>query len=150
MKIILRKNVDNLGKIGDIVNVKDGYARNYLIPRGYAYLAKEGAIKRIEIEKKQYLKQVEKTKEDAKLLAAKISDTQITVKMKVGEDSKLYGSVTNQMIAEELAAKGFDIDKRYILIEDTIKTLGIFDVKVKLHSEVMTSIKVWVIDEKEQ
>jgi large subunit ribosomal protein L9 len=150
MKIILRKNVDNLGKIGDIVNVKDGYARNYLIPRGYAYLAKEGAIKRIEIEKKQYLKQVEKTKEDAKLLAAKISDTQITVKMKVGEDSKLYGSVTSQMIAEELAAKGFDIDKRYILIEDTIKTLGIFDVKVKLHSEVMTSIKVWVIDEKEQ
>jgi large subunit ribosomal protein L9 len=99
MKIILRKNVDNLGKIGDIVNVKDGYARNYLIPRGYAYLAKEGAIKRIEIEKKQYLKQVEKTKEDAKLLAAKISDTQITVKMKVGEDSKLYGSVTSQMIA---------------------------------------------------
>jgi large subunit ribosomal protein L9 len=150
MKIILRKNVDNLGKIGDIVNVKDGYARNYLIPRGYAYLSKEGAIKRIEIEKKQYLKQVEKTKEDAKLLAAKISDTQITVKMKVGEDSKLYGSVTSQMIAEELAAKGFDIDKRYILIEDTIKTLGIFDVKVKLHSEVMTSIKVWVIDEKEQ
>ncbi len=150
MKIILRKNVDNLGKIGDIVNVKDGYARNFLIPRGFAYLAKEGAIKRIEIEKKQYLKQVEKTKEDAKLLATQISDTQVTVKMKVGEDSKLYGSVTNQMIAEELAAKGFEIDKKYILIEETIKTLGVFDVKVKLHSDVITSIKVWVIDEKEQ
>ncbi len=150
MKIILRKNVENLGKIGDIVTVKDGYARNYLIPREFAYLAKAGSIKRIEIEKKQYQKQLEQTVEEAKVLASKISDTQVTIKMKVGEDSKLYGSVTNQMIAAELAVKGFDIDKKYILIEEAIKTLGVFDVKVKLHSDVSTAIKVWVIDEKEQ
>ncbi len=150
MKIILRKDLENLGKVGDVVNVKDGYARNYLIPYGFAYVARSGAIKRIEFEKQQYLKQVEQIKEEAIQLANKMADTQVIIKMKVGDEGKLYGSVSNQIIATELVNKGFNIDKKYIVVEETIKTLGVFDVKVKLHPEVVTSIKVWVIDEKEQ
>lgn len=150
MKVILRRNIDKLGKIGDIVTVKDGYARNYLLPRSLAYFAKDGMMKRIEVEKKQYLKHVEKMKTAAEELAVKISDIQLSIPMKVGEESKLYGSVTNQMVANELAEKGFTIEKKYIIIEEPIKTLGVFDVKVKLHPEVSTNIKVWVIDEEQK
>ena len=150
MKIILRKNVDNLGQVGDVVNVKNGYARNYLIPYGFAYIAREGALKKIEEEKQQYLQQVAKEKQDAEALAAQMADTQVNIKMKVGSDSKLYGSVTNQIIAAALTEKNFNIDKRFVILEEPIKTLGIFDVKIKLHPEVSTSVKVWVTDEKEQ
>ncbi len=150
MKIILRSNIDKLGKIGDIVSVKDGYARNYLLPRSLAYYAKEGMMKRIEIEKKQYLRQVEKIKTVAEELAVKLADVQLTVAMKVSEEGKLYGSVTNQMLAIELADKGFDVEKKYIFIEEPIRTLGVFDVKVKLHSEVNATVKVWVIDESQK
>jgi len=148
MKIILRKNVDKLGKVGDVVNVKDGYARNFLIPREFAYLAKEGAVKRVEVEKKKLLSLSEKAKSTAQELATKISDLQVTISMKVdGTTNKLYGSVSNQTIATNLIELGYDVDKNSIIIEEPIKTLGIFDVKVKLHSEVIPNIKVWVIAE---
>jgi len=150
MKVILRKDVKNLGEVGDVVNVKDGYARNYLLPREIAYLAKEGSVRRIEAEKKRNIKAAEKMKETAEQLALKLADVQVSIHMKVGEEGRLYGSVTNQMISAELMSKGFDIDKKYILMDDAIRTLGIFDVKIKLHPDVSTAIKVWVIDEKEQ
>ncbi len=149
MKVILRQDVDKLGTMGDIANVKDGYARNYLIPRGFAYLATDGAMKRLEVEKRQYLKRMEEEKGKAEALAEKIVDVQISIAMKVGEEGRLYGSVTPQMIGQELALKGYDIDRRNIVIEDAIKSLGVFDVKVKLHPEVVATLKVWVINEDE-
>lgn len=147
MKVILRKDINTLGTIGEIVGVKDGYARNYLIPRNLAYYASPGAIKRIEVEKKQLAKRHAKEKDYAEQIAAQLLELQISIPMKVGEEGKLYGSVTSQMIANELNAKGFDIDKRNIFIEEAIKSLGVFDVKVKLHTEVNGNLKIWVIAE---
>jgi large subunit ribosomal protein L9 len=147
MKVILRKDVDNLGQMGEVVTVKDGYARNYLIPRSLAYSATPGAMRALEAEKKHLAKRIAKEKSGAEELAAKLSEVQVSVAMKVGEESRLYGSVTPQMIAQELSVKGFDIDRRTIIIEDAIKTLGVFDVKVKLHPEVTATVKVWVISE---
>jgi large subunit ribosomal protein L9 len=149
MKIILRKNVQNLGTIGDVVNVKDGYARNFLFPRELAYLATDSSLKRIEIEKRKTLSKMAQEKENAEKLAATISELQLSIPMKVSEEGNLYGSVTNQLISDVLAKENFEIDKRNILLDEPIKTLGIFDVKIKFHPEVFTTIKVWVIDENE-
>jgi len=150
MKVILRKNVDKLGKVGDVVNVKDGYARNFLIPREFAFLAKDGAMKRIEVERKKILSMHERAKTAAQGIADKISDLQLTISMKVDESTKkLYGSVNNQTIATKLTELGYAIDKNNVILDEPIKTLGIFDVKVKLHSEIIPNIKVWVIAEEE-
>ncbi len=149
MKIILRQDVPNLGDMGEVVNVKDGYARNYLIPREMAYFASEGAIKRIEVEKKQYTKKLADEKVSAEATAEKIADLQISIPMKVGDEGKLYGSVTQQLIAQELSLRGFEIDRRNIVIDEPIRTLGVFDVKVKLHPEVISDLKIWVISEEE-
>lgn len=149
MKVILRKNVPNLGTIGDVVNVKDGYARNYLFPRELAYLATENALKRIEIEKRKMLSKLVKEKEIAEKLAAELSNIQLSIPMKVTEEGNLYASVNSQLIAEKLAEMNYNIEKKNILLDEPIKTLGVFDVKVKLHSEVTTSIKIWVINEEE-
>jgi large subunit ribosomal protein L9 len=147
MKVILRKDVANLGNIGDIINVKDGYARNYLIPRNLAYYATDAALKKLEIEKKRYAKFVEQEKAKAEELAAKFAEIQLSIPMKVGEEGKLYGSVTQQMIADELAVHNINVDKRNIIIDEPIKSLGVFDVKVKLHPDVLATLKVWVISE---
>lgn len=149
MKVILRQDIEKLGKIGEIVTVKDGFARNFLLPREMVYLATPGALNRLEQERKQYAKRMAKLKGEAETLAAKLAEVQVSIPMKVGEEGKLYGSVTPQMIAQELASKGHEIDRRTIIIEDPIKSMGIFDVKVKLHSEVFAVLKVWVINEEE-
>ncbi|MCK5740835.1 MAG: 50S ribosomal protein L9 [Chlorobi bacterium] len=148
MKVILRQDVDNLGEMGSIVNVKNGYARNYLIPRGMAYYASPSALKAFEAEKKQILKRRAEEKSVADEVAAKIAELQISIPMKVGEEGKLFGSVTSQMIADALGSRGYDyIDKRNIVIEEAIKSLGVFDVKVKLHAEVNATMKIWVISD---
>lgn len=148
MKVILRQDVDNLGEMGNIVNVKNGYARNYLIPRGMAYYASPSALKAFEAEKKHILKRRAEEKSVADEVAAKIAELQISIPMKVGEEGKLFGSVTSQMIADALGSRGYDyIDKRNIVIEEAIKSLGVFDVKVKLHAEVNATMKIWVISD---
>ena len=147
MKIILRQDIDKLGLMGEIVDVKNGYARNYLIPNQMAYYASKGAVNKIEQEKKQYMQVKEKEKETAERLAEEFNDLQVTIAMKVGEEGKLYGSVTSQMIANELSLQGYNIDKRDITIPEPIKTLGVFQVKIKLHPEVNTTLRVWVISE---
>lgn len=147
MKIILRQDVENLGKMGDLVNVKDGYARNFLIPRQFAYFASESAVKKLEVEKKQYLKKYEQMKLAAEALASKISELQVSIPMKVGEEGRLFGTVTPAAIAKELVLHGYEIDRRNVTIEEPIKTLGVFTVKVKLHPEVSSPLKVWVISE---
>lgn len=145
MKVILRQNVESLGEIGEIVIVKSGYARNYLIPRQMAYVATGGALRALETEKKQYNTKMEKAKSHAEVVAAQLADLQISIPMQVGEEGRLFGSVTAQMIAQELDLRGFNVDRRSILIEEPIKTLGIFEVKTKLHPEIVATLKVWVI-----
>ena len=147
MKVILRKDLDALGKVGDVITVKDGYARNYLIPRSIAYAATESSVKALEEEKKQQARRVEKEKKSSEALAADLEKTSVTIKMKVGEDDKLFGSVTSQMIADSLKEKGVNLDKRQIELEDTLKSLGIFDVNVKLPGGVAGKIKVWIVRE---
>lgn len=149
MKVILRKNVQNLGTIGDVVNVKDGYARNYLFPRELAYMATENALKSIEIEKRKMLSKLAKDREIAEKLAAELNGIQLSIPMKVTEEGNLYASVTNQIVAEKLAEMNYNIEKKNVLLDEPIKTLGVFDVKIKVHSEITTSIKVWVINEEE-
>jgi len=150
MKIILRKNLENLGNIGDVVSVKNGYARNYLIPNNLAFIATDDAVKRIEREKMKLINQLTKEKENAESISQALSNIQLTIPMRTTEEGNLYGSITNQLIGEKLAELNFNIDKRNIIIDEPIKTLGIFDVKIKLHTDVTTTIKVWVINEEEQ
>ncbi|MCU0425182.1 MAG: 50S ribosomal protein L9 [Candidatus Kapabacteria bacterium] len=144
MKIILRENVEHLGAVGEIINVRDGYARNFLIPRGFAYYASPKAIRILEGEKKQYEARMSKLKTEAELIAAKLAETQVSIAMQVGEEGRLFGSVTNQMIAQELTDKGFNIDRRTIILDEPIKSIGEFEVKIKLHPEVHAPLKVWV------
>lgn len=147
MKVILRKEHDKLGQIGTIADVKDGYARNYLIPRGIAYPATGGSMRALEEEKKQAERRSNKEVKESEKLAANLDKVSLTIKMKVGEDEKLFGSVTAQMVADALKEQGFTIDKRVIDLEEPIKALGIYTVNVKLHASVVGRVKVWVVSE---
>jgi large subunit ribosomal protein L9 len=147
MKVILRKDHDKLGKIGDVVNVKDGYARNFLIPQNVAYVALKGNLKALEEEKKQHALRDQKGERDAQKLADKLENISVTIKANVGEDEKLFGSITSQMIAESLQEQGLTLDKRIIELEEPIKALGIYTVPVKIHPKVTGHVKVWVVRE---
>ncbi len=147
MKIILRQDHEKLGKIGDVVEVKDGYARNYLLPRKIGYIANAGNLRNLEEEKKQHFDREKKQHHGAEKLAAELEKLSITLKMKVGEDEKLFGSVTSQMISDAIQEKGITIDKRIIEVEEPIKALGIYTVNVKLHQHVAGKVKVWVVRE---
>jgi len=147
MKVILRKNYEKLGEIGEIVEVKNGFARNFLIPRQYAYAATPGNVKAFEEEKKQILKKETKELEEAQKLATDLENVSISIPVKVGEEDKIFGTVTTQMIADSLKEKGFEVDKRKIEITEPIKALGIYSVNVKLHPKVNTAVKTWVVRE---
>jgi large subunit ribosomal protein L9 len=147
MKVILRKNYEKLGEIGEIVEVKNGFARNFLIPRQYAYAATPGNIKAFEEEKKQILKRETKELEEAQKLATALENISISIPVKVGEEDKIFGTVTTQMIADSLKEKGFEVDKRKIEITEPIKALGIYSVNIKLHPKVSTAVKTWVVRE---
>lgn len=147
MKIILREDVEALGEAGQVVTVRDGYARNFLVPRGLAYVANEGALKRIDNEMKQRARRIEREKVDIQAHADKLSQASITIPMRVGEEDRLYGSVTNQMIAERLGNQGYAVDRRAIVLDEPIKTLGQHDVQVRLKHGVMATIRVNVTAE---
>jgi large subunit ribosomal protein L9 len=147
MKLILREDVYNLGKGGELVEVKAGYGRNFLIPRGLAVLANPKNIREVEHQKAVAAAKAAKLKASAEAIAKRLSDTPVTLKRKVGEQDKLYGSVTAMDVAEALAARGLDIDRRTIDLSEPIKTLGDFEVGVKLHSEVIGKAKVKVVAE---
>jgi large subunit ribosomal protein L9 len=147
MKVILRKNFEQLGKAGELVDVKDGYARNFLIPRDIASVATPGNVKALEEEKRQTAKKEAKELENAENKAAELEKVSITIPVKVGEEDKIFGSVTTQDIADALKEKGYDIDKRRIEIEEPIKSLGIYNVKVKLFQDVAATVKTWVVRE---
>ncbi len=147
MKVILRKNFEQLGRVGDIVEVKDGYARNFLLPRQIAYIATKGNVRALEEEKKQIEKAEAKLFESAKKMAEELANVSITIPVKVGEEDKIFGSVTSQMIADALKEKNYDIDKRKIEISEPIKALGIYDINIKLHPEVTATVKTWIVRE---
>ena len=145
MKVILRKNFNQLGQVSDIVDVKDGYARNFLIPRQIAYPATAGNLRALEEEKKQIAKKESKNLAAAQELSAELEKVSVTIPVTVGEDEKIFGSVTTKMIADALQEKGFEVDHRKIEIEEPIKALGIYSVKVKVHADVVATVKTWVV-----
>ncbi len=147
MKIILKKNFESLGSAGDIVNVKPGYARNFLIPNGYAMPHTSGNLKVLKEENKHKAYRKDKEKRIAEDYAKKLEKVSITAAVKVGEDDKVFGSITSQQIADMLKDKGFEIDKKKIILTDSIKALGIYSVPIRLHSEVEGKVKVWVVKE---
>ena len=147
MKVILRQNIETLGQIGEIIDVKEGYAVNYLIPRKLAYTALKGNIRALEEEKKNLNKKREQELRASELLATELEKISVTIPVQVGEEDKIFGSVTTQMIADALKEKGYEIDKRKIEIEEQIKSLGIYTISVKLHVSVSAKIKVWVVRE---
>ncbi|TVQ90962.1 MAG: 50S ribosomal protein L9 [Deltaproteobacteria bacterium] len=145
MRVILKKEVQNLGEAGDIVNVKPGYGRNYLIPRGLAIPASEGSIKQVEHQQRLAEAIRKQQLEAARAIGAKLSGTSITIRREAGDDDKLFGSVTNRDIADALGAEGVEVDRRTILLEDNIRTLGLFQVPVRVHREVTALVKVYVM-----
>lgn len=147
MEVILREHVDNLGKRGELVKVADGYARNYLLPRKLALLATEGNKKQIERERAKLDVKDAEEKKVAEALAARLADVEIVIARKVGETKALYGSVTTADIAEGLAAKGFEIERRTIQLAEPLKQIGDVSVPVRLSREVTATVKVRVVAE---
>jgi large subunit ribosomal protein L9 len=142
MKIILKEDVSNLGFIGDTVTVADGYARNYLFPKNLAAIANPRNIKVFEHEKRIISEKIKKQKTTADDMASRLTALNITLKAKVGEEGKLFGAITNKDIVEYLAASGFVLDKRKVVLESPIKRTGEHSFKVKIHPEVTVSLKV--------
>ncbi len=147
MDIILREHVEHLGARGEIVKVADGYARNYLLPRKLALLATEGNKKRVERERKIAEAREAEERAASEAIATRLSALELTFTRRVGETEQLYGSVTSQDIADALKAKGFEVDKRKILLPDALKALGEVTVPVKLHRDVTAQLKVTVTKE---
>ena len=147
MKVILKEDVKDLGHIGELLTVKDGFARNFLLPRGLALEANPRNVKALEHEKRKIQEIVKKAKAGADDLAAKIAATEVTIKAKAGEEDKLFGSVTAMDLSEALKGKGLDIDKKKIVLEEPIKRLGAYSVSVKIHPEVSAKFTVNVISE---
>jgi large subunit ribosomal protein L9 len=147
MEVILKEDVENLGVRGDVIKVADGYGRNYLLPRGLAVKITAGNLKHIEQEKRRIQARQRKDKAEAERLKSRLEDLEVTIKRKVGETETLYGSVTNADIAEALAEKGHEIDKRKIVLEEPIKSLGDYQVPIRIFREVTAELKVWVVKE---
>lgn len=149
MKIILKENVASLGYKDDVVEVKDGYGRNYLIPQGLAIIASKAALKQLAEDQKQRAHKVAKIIEDAKAAAAALEGIKLTITAKTGASGTIYGSVGPAQIAEALAKLGHDIDRKIINLKDTIKTVGVHTATIKFHKEVEHDIEVEVIAEEE-
>lgn len=145
MKVILIDDVQKLGSMGDIVQVKDGYARNFLFPRNLAKPASSPNLKIIDEIKKRKISAIAKEKKEAELLKEKLSFVSCTIPVEAGDDDKLFGSVTAQDIARAFEEEGFSMDKRKIALEEPIKKLGVYHVAVELHPEVTGEVKVWVV-----
>ena len=145
MEIILRLAVENLGKTGDVVNVKPGYARNYLLPHGLAYEATPGNLKRIQQERDRLEAAESERRGTAQGLAEKLEQVSLTFSARVGEEGKLFGSVTATDIAQQLEAQGYRIEKRQIDLHEPIKALGVYRVPIRLHADVKPEVRVWVI-----
>lgn len=147
MKVILREDVTNKGRAGQIIEVKTGFARNYLLPQGLAYLANDANMKVYEHEKVQKAKQVEHQRGESLKLKEELEKISLTAVVKVGDDDQLFGSVTTQTIADLLAEKGYKFNHRKIQLDEPIKELGVFEAAVNLYQDVAATIKIWVVKE---
>ena len=147
MEVILRQHVEHLGKRGEIVKVAAGYARNYLLPRKLALLATDGNRKHVERERKIMESREAEEKAGAEAIATRLAAVDISIARRVGDTEQLYGSVTSSDIVDYLKAKGFELDRRKLILPEPLKTLGEFDVPLKLHREVTVPLKVKVVKE---
>lgn len=148
MKLVLKQDVENLGEAGEIVTVKPGFGRNYLIPQGKAILATKSTLKAAEEEIRQASRKIEAKLKAAKDLAEKLTATSVTISVTAGEDGKIFGTVTTQQVADALTEKGFDIDRRKITLED-VKSLGEYKAGVHIQGDIRADVNVWVVkDEK--
>jgi large subunit ribosomal protein L9 len=145
MNVILQGDVPNLGATGDVVRVKDGYARNFLVPRGLAIIADERNVRQLAHFKRIAEARSAKLLKEAQALAERLAATAVSIRRESGEEGKLFGSVTNRDIAEALNAEGFEIDKRMITLDEPLRNIGVFTVPVKVHSQVEATAKVYVI-----
>jgi len=147
MKVILRQPVKGLGEKGDVIQVHDGYGRNYLIPQQLAWEANEKNVRRLKEEKRREEEKDEKILRSARALSTKLDKASCTIPVKVGEEEKIFGSVTSSDIREALLSQGIDVDKKDILLDEPIKELGVYIVEVKIHEKVTGRVKVWVVKE---
>jgi large subunit ribosomal protein L9 len=145
MKLLLQRNVDKVGRIGDIVTVANGYGRNYLLPQGYAVELTPDNMNRFETMKRRLIAQEQENREKQVVLSKELEKASCTIIANSSEEGHLYGSVTPRDIAAQLAADGFQVDQKAILLDQPIKELGIYMVKVRLHPDVECQIKVWVV-----
>ena len=145
MQVILLKEVDNLGDEGDIVDVKNGYGRNFLIPQGLALMATKGTIKAREEEQRQTARKKAQKKEDAQRVAKELENIEVVIAVRVGEENRIFGTVTPQQLAVELAQRGFDIDRRKIEFTEDIRVIGVYTAKVRVFPDVTANVKVQVI-----
>ena len=148
MKVILRADVEKLGKLGDLVEVRPGYGRNYLLPQGYAMQATPANLKVFELERKKLQAKTEALRGAAASLAAQIEKAVVSIAMRVGENDKLYGSVTSGMIAEALAAQNIEVDRRRILLDTPIRMLGEHPIRVRLHADVVAQFTLSIVAER--
>ena len=147
MKIILRADVENLGRLGDVVTVKDGYGRNYLLPKGLAMPASPANLKVFELERKKLQAKMDALRASAADTASRLEGYVVRIEMRVGDNNKLYGSVTNALICDSLRAAGIDLDRRRILLDAPIRTVGEHPVRVRLHADVVATLNVVVTPE---
>jgi large subunit ribosomal protein L9 len=144
-KVILQESISHLGKAGEIVRVKDGYARNYLLPRKLALLADERYVKQFEHQKKLTQHRMDKILDDARGFAQKVESISCTISRKAGEEDQLFGSVTDRDIEEALKKEGIEVDRKNIQLAEPIKILGVFTVPIKVHKDVTANLKLWVV-----
>lgn len=150
MEVILKQDYESLGNAMDVVKVRDGYARNFLIPKGIAVLATEGNKRNVAETKKMAEKREGKRIGIAKELAKKIEGTPCTIPVKVGEEEKMFGSVGTQEIAEFLKREGFEVERRSVMLDEPIKELGVYEIEIKLHKQVSATLKVWVVKDENE
>jgi large subunit ribosomal protein L9 len=147
MEVLLVKDRERLGREGDIVTVADGYARNFLIPRGFALAASDKTVKLQEKIRADRLAREARERQEFEELAARLSNVSVTTAVKVGEDEQLYGSVNAQDIAGLLEQEGYQIDRKKVLLDTPLKALGVYAIDIRLHPEVTATIKLWVVKE---
>ncbi len=148
MEIILLTDIERLGKRGDVVKVRDGYARNYLIPKGKALRATDSNLKRWEAEKRLFEAKRDKKEREARAVKEKIDGLSLKTTLRIGEDGKTFGVITSSQISELLKGEGVEVDKKSIELDSPIKEPGVYTIKVKLYPDVSASFKLWVVEEK--
>ena len=145
MKVILTEDINNLGPAGEVVEVKDGYARNYLIPKNLAVKASKANLSRVEQIKTARANREERRKKKLATLAESLEGLSIDIPVQVGDDEKIYGAVTQHMVLEALRGRGFNLERKAVQLEEPIKQLGVYNIEIKLHAEVRPQIRIWVV-----